>query len=301
MSAILNFINNVLHTEPIAILVDGLFWFAILLFGFPLAGVAALIKMFFDIFCFFFAEGDIDPRTTMSGKHKRELGIVITGCDSGFGQALALSLSAKGFVVFAGCLCSESLEQFQDEPQAIPFLLDVTSDKSASDAYKLVSDWLYASGSSKKKKRHLHALVNNAGIARVGPIDWANMSDFKAAMDVNCLGMVRCVKVFLPIFKWQAAEGIYSDARIVNMISMAGLFSAGYGLSPYMCSKHAADAFTCNLQIEMKAFNVKVTALNPTFHETPMANASSIKKQMYAIWSRCSKEQRKEYGEGTNM
>ena len=259
--------------------------------------------MAFDLLSYFLAGSDINPREMQ--KQKIEFAVLITGCDSGFGKALAFSLTKRGFVVFAGCLHKESLAQFKKEALVKPFLLDVTNDKSVENASKMVSEWLSSSTTSSsakssalKKERYFHALVNNAGIARLGLIDWAKTSDFKQAMDVNFLGQVRCVKAFLPIFKQQSAEQLYSDARIINMVSMAGLFSGGSGFSPYVCSKHAADAFTCNLQIEMKAFNVKVTAINPTFHGTQMANASTNEKLLHDVWNGCSKEQREEYGEG---
>lgn len=295
LASILNFVNNVLHTELIAILLDGLFWIVILLVGFPLAAFVALIKMCCDVTSHFLRGKDVDPK---SSRKNQEYCVVITGCDSGFGKELVSPLVDRGFTVFCGCLQKESFQCFQDEPLAIPFHLDVTSDQSVADAFKLVTSWMNAS----KKKRYLHALVNNAGILRVGLVDWAKLSDFKAAMDVNYVGMVRVCKGFLPIFQQQAADKAYFDARIVNMISMAGLFSGGgVGLSPYFASKHAADAFTCNLQLEMKPYDVKVIALNPTFHSTPMADPNIAEKQMRSVWNSCPGAQREEYGEGKSM
>lgn len=296
VATVLNFINDVLHIEPIAILVDGVYWTTILLFGFPLAGVVALIKMaVFDVLSYVFRGDDIDPKTSNDGQ---QLAVLITGTDSGFGRELVAPLTARGFTVFCGCLHKESFVYFQKDPLAIPLHLDVTNDKHVAEAYKLVSEWLDNGSGSNNRNRHLHALVNNAGICRVGLIDWAKFSDFKACMDVNYFGMVRCVKQFLPIFKRQAAGKTYHEARIVNMVSMAGLFDGGGLFCPYVASKHAADAFTCNLQVEMKVFNVKVTAVNPTFHATPMANETTCLRQLEAVWNNCTSAQREEYGEG---
>jgi NAD(P)-dependent dehydrogenase (short-subunit alcohol dehydrogenase family) len=294
LAMILNFFNNLLHIEVISILADGFFWVIILLVGFPLAAVVALVRMIWQVITHFVGGGDVDPKALKT----TELAVLVTGCDSGFGKDLVPVLTAKGFTVFCGCLHATSLTQYQDDPLAAPLVMDVTSDKSVTDAYEKVSEWLSSTGSG-KQNRHLHALVNNAGIAHGGFIDWRKMSDFEASMDVNYFGMIRCVKQFLPIFKQQAADRTYSDARIVNMISTAGFFSGGAGLLPtYASSKHAADVLTANLRLEMKYFGVKVIAINPSFHRTPMADRNAVGRQLDDIWKNMPVAQREEYGEG---
>jgi NAD(P)-dependent dehydrogenase (short-subunit alcohol dehydrogenase family) len=112
---------------------------------------------------------------------------------------------------------------------------------------------------------------------------------------VNYMGIVRCCKGFLPILKKQAIEKTHTDARILNVISMAGLV-AGPGMTPYFASKHAALAFTAGLRMELKAFGIQVSAVNPSFHETPLVN--SIDDLVTSVWEGLSEEKRKEYGEG---
>jgi short-subunit dehydrogenase len=110
------------------------------------------------------------------------------------------------------------------------------------------------------------------------------------------MGLVRCCKSFLPIFKKQAIEKTHTDARILNVISMAGII-AGPGMTPYFASKHAALAFTTGLRMELKAFGIQVSAVNPAFHETPLVN--SIGDTLTSVWEGLPEEKRKEYGEGT--
>jgi NAD(P)-dependent dehydrogenase (short-subunit alcohol dehydrogenase family) len=290
--AVLNIFNDLLHAEPVSIVADCVFWLVILLVGFPLAAVVVFIRMIWQVISFFAGRKNIiDPKQT----NKQDLAVFITGCDSGFGRELVAPLTARGFTVFCGCLHTSSFQHFKDDSLAIPIQIDVTSDKSVADAYKFVSTWL-AGGS--KRKRYFHALVNNAGVFRMGLIDWAKMNDFKATMDVNYFGIIRCVKEFMPIFKKQAATASYSDARIINMTSMAGMFLGGDCFTPYVASKHAADALTDCLRLEMIPFGVHVTCINPTFHGTPMANLRTLDLSIGKVWDALSSTVRDDYGKG---
>lgn len=219
--ATLNFLNNLVHIEPICIVVDLIFWLVVFLVGFPVAAVVALVRGLCLFLGYFIGPSDLDPKIS---KSTEEYAIVITGCDTGFGRELVEPLTARGYTVFAGCLRKDSFGNFGNDPLVTPILLDVTNDKSVNDAFKVVSSWLAGGGN---KKRFMHALVNNAGVGIPTLIDWAPLSDFKTCIEVNYLGMVRTVKAFMPIFQNQAAERTYSDARIVNMVSMAGKY-------PYM-------------------------------------------------------------------
>lgn len=87
--------------------------------------------------------------------------------------------------------------------------------------------------------------------------------------------MVRTCKAFLRIFKDQApldSPHHYAHARIINMISGAGLNAVGTpALAGYEASKNAVEAFTASLRWEMeKLWNVQVVAVNPSFHDTAM-------------------------------
>jgi NAD(P)-dependent dehydrogenase (short-subunit alcohol dehydrogenase family) len=105
------------------------------------------------------------------------------------------------------------------------------------------------------------------------------------------------VKAFLPIFKMQAAEQTYGDARIMNVISMAGMLSAGgLATSPYEVAKHAAEAFTDGLRLEMKMFGVDVIAVNPSFHKTPLI--ADVRRQLEKVWADLDQKVKEEYGQG---
>jgi NAD(P)-dependent dehydrogenase (short-subunit alcohol dehydrogenase family) len=104
-------------------------------------------------------------------------------------------------------------------------------------------------------------------------------------------------KAFLPIFKQQAIGRTYGDSQIVNMVSMAGMLSAGgIALPAYEVSKNAAEAFTDALRLEMKMFGVKVVSVNPSFHSTPLV--SDTQKKLKEAWENMSPDLQKEYGHG---
>ena len=159
-----------------------------------------------------------------------------------------------------------------------PILLDVTKDEQVQTAKQVVQDWLKPESSSSTTKRYLHAIVNNAGIGKIGYIDWIDLTDYQQCMDVNCYGHIRMVKTFLPIFKSQAVQlskekyktASFYAPQIINVISMAGTSRGGLALSPYEVSKTAAEAFTDGLRIEMKMWNVRVIDINPSFHTTAL-------------------------------
>jgi len=286
----LHHLNNIAHKRPLSYIVDGIFWAVVLLVGGPVAAVGVAILTVYRILSFLLRNigfGLIKPKKNNTQK----LAVIVTGCDSGFGRDLASSLLKEGFVVFCGCLRKESMKDFEKEENAVPLLMDVTKDADVDKAAKKVSDWISA-----EEDRFLHALVNNAGVGTPGLADWLPLSEFQKMMDVNYFGMVRSCKKFFPIFKRQALKKIYADARIVNMVSMAGIVSGGLFAVGYEASKHAAEVFTTNLRLETNGLGLHVTVINPSFHRTPITK--DMTANMKKTWQALTPEKRKEYGEG---
>jgi hypothetical protein len=196
-------LNALLHKEPMASIAYGLYWSTFFLLVTPLAVIFLLIQLLVNLGLWFFGKNNVrayHPKEVPD----MELAVVVTGCDTGFGKEIASVAAKEGFVVFAGCLKAESLRQFNDTTRIHPFLLDVTSDKSAARAVKEFEGWLHEddedTGTSKhhvhfrpsndgyakrksKRKRVLHALINNAGVGTGGEVDWLEMSAFQKDMD----------------------------------------------------------------------------------------------------------------------
>ncbi|KAG7354053.1 short-chain dehydrogenase/reductase family protein [Nitzschia inconspicua] len=304
-------LNAWLHKPPVDVIAHGIYWCVVLMFGAPFLGMAALWISIFQatVWCIqtyytYFSWG----RTVLgqaqaiseSSGEPVELAIVVTGCDTGFGKDLALQLAEKGFVVFVGCLQENSTKLFGQSDKLRPILLDVTKDDRVTAAAKSVTEWL--SSSSTTSKRYLHAIVNNAGIGKIGYLDWLNLSDFEQCMNVNCWGHVRMTKAFLPIFKQQAAAQINQNTKmsfyapqIMNMISMAGTCHGGLSAMPYEVSKTAALAFSDGLRLEMKPWGVHVVDVNPSFHTTPLAT-NIFEGLQHDIWEPLPDQLKEEYG-----
>lgn len=177
--------------------------------------------------------------------------VVITGCDSGFGEMAAVHLSGLGYHVVAACMTVAGRDRMQ-VLVARAVLCDITKD---DDVAKLVSA---TEDLCKAKDYRVWALVNNAGIAIGGPLDWISMDVYQKVMDVNFFGHVRVTKSMLPLLKQQR------HSRVINISSVAGLYCSA-NLSAYGASKHAIEGFMKSVREELKPWYIYVSNINPGF------------------------------------
>lgn len=282
------YINKFLHTEPFSFIFYGIFWSGVLIIVYPVVGILLLIISMLKVIKYLHSP---KAKVVDAKNGDKELAVYITGCDSGFGKDLAFALYDKGFIVFPGCLSEDGMKQFEGMANMFPIKVDVTKDEHTNEAATYISKWLQQPSS--KKQRVLHCIVNNAGIGNLGLIDWLDLSTFRKVMDVNCFGTIRTVKSFFPIFKKQVFEKSHPEARIVNVTSLAGLMS-NTGACAYSSSKHAAEAFTACLRLELQAFNIPVVSVNPSWHQTPLSDSTGAK--LDDVWNDLSPEVQEEYG-----
>jgi NAD(P)-dependent dehydrogenase (short-subunit alcohol dehydrogenase family) len=120
-----------------------------------------------------------------------------------------------------------------------------------------------------KAASNIDALVNNAGVERTGSIEELPMSEFRAVMETNYFGALRCVKAVIPHMRRRRS------GCIVNVTSVAGRVSTS-PLGPYAASKFALEAVSEALAQEMKAFNVRVAIVEPGIIDTPMAHEIEV-------------------------
>ncbi|XP_068234784.1 D-beta-hydroxybutyrate dehydrogenase, mitochondrial-like isoform X2 [Palaemon carinicauda] len=180
--------------------------------------------------------------------------VLVSGCDSGFGHAAALHLHKKGFRVFAGCLQAdtngEGARKLKDiDPERLHVLqLDVSKQDDINQALKFVSGTL-------KDNEVLWGVINNAGIAIYGAVEWVSMASFKRVCDVNLFGTVALTKACLPLIR--KAKG-----RVVNVSSARGRMTSPLGTT-YEATKYAIEGFSDGLRKEMKAWGVDVCIIEP--------------------------------------
>jgi NAD(P)-dependent dehydrogenase (short-subunit alcohol dehydrogenase family) len=187
--------------------------------------------------------------------------ILITGTNSGIGLATTLELARSGHRVYATmrnpARAGELSNQVVREGLPVSILtMDVDSDESVEECFA----GIYG------RAEHIDVLVNNAGIERHGSIEELPMDDFRAAMETNYFGALRCIRQVVPHMR-EAGSGC-----IVNVSSVAGKIACS-PLTPYMASKHALEALSEALAGEMKPFGVRVAIVQPGIIETAMPKA----------------------------
>ncbi|NWS89657.1 RDH16 dehydrogenase, partial [Toxostoma redivivum] len=214
----------------------------------------------------------------LSEKH-----VLITGCDSGFGNLLARQLDARGLRVLAACLTDSGAAQLRaaTSNRLQTVLLDVTSSKSIADVTAWVRERVGDQG--------LWGLVNNAGIAiPTAPNEWLTKEDFVKVLNVNLVGLVEVTLSLLPLLR--RARG-----RVVNVASVMGRVSFfGGGYCP---SKYGVEAFSDSLRLEMRNFGVKVCVIEPGYFKTMITNVENLEKNFHTIWKKLPEEIKTSYGE----
>lgn len=210
--------------------------------------------------------------------------VLITGCDSGFGNESAKRFDRIGCHVFAACFTDKGRESLQQEcsDRLHAIKLEVTKKESIQEAYEYVKAHL-------PKGQGLWGVINNAGISgKYGPNEWLSLKDYHEVLDVNLYGVINVTMTFLPLVK--KARG-----RIVNTSSMFGRFSMPLYLH-YNLSKCGVEAFTDGLRRSMRQWGVKVTVVEPGVHKTPMASVQNYRKCFTAAWDEAPPEAKEEFG-----
>jgi len=170
--------------------------------------------------------------------------ILVTGASSGLGRMIVEALAAKGHRVYAGARKQADLDSLNAIDNIEAVRLDVTIQSEIDAAVELIT-----------KQGSLHAIVNNAGVGMMGPLIELEEKDLDFVLGVNVYGPFRITKAFAPLL-------IESKGRVVNIGSISGWQSrAFYGA--YSMSKHAVEAYTDALAIELDKFDVKVSVIDP--------------------------------------
>jgi NAD(P)-dependent dehydrogenase (short-subunit alcohol dehydrogenase family) len=171
--------------------------------------------------------------------------VLITGTSSGIGLRMTELLSQNGFFIYAGVRTPEDYARLNalDNVQAIQ--LDVTIQSEIDKAVEFI----------RSEGKGLYGLINNAGVAVMGPLIELSEEEMDFQLDVNLFGPYRITKAFAELL-------IESEGRIMNVSSISGILS-GQLLGAYSMSKHGVEAYTDALAAELQRFNVKVAAVEP--------------------------------------
>lgn len=187
---------------------------------------------------------------------------LITGCNSGFGFLTALELARRGDVVFATMRNLGKAEplrrQALDEGLDISIVdLDVRDEGSVRAAV----------GKIHAEAGRIDALVNNAGVAAVGPLEEFDDAAVLKVFDTNVFGILRVTRAVLPIMRAQAS------GTIVNISSTSGLAVFPFcGL--YAASKHAVEALSESLYHEVEPFGIRMVIVEPGLFRSELGRNS---------------------------
>ena len=185
--------------------------------------------------------------------------IFITGGASGLGRALAERYARAGWRVCIGDLdverCAEVLAAIRvHSPHSQALACDVTRE----DALQAAADWL------QREWGGVDVVVNNAGVAQMGGIAETTLDDWRWAVDINLLGVVRGCRVFAPLLRTQGG------GQLVNIASMAGLVHMPQAAA-YNATKASVVALSETLQLELEPDNIRVSVVCPAFFRTGLA------------------------------
>ncbi len=182
--------------------------------------------------------------------------VVITGTSTGIGQACSLYLDHLGYQVFAGVRKQTDAEtlQKQGSERLRPVFIDVTQPDSIKTASQIITDAVGSSG--------LTGLINNAGIAIGGPLEFIPLDDLRKQLEVNVIGPVAVTQAFLPLIRQK-------KGRIINISSISGRVAIPF-VGPYAASKFSLEAITDSLRLELKPWGIEVVSIQPGAIATPI-------------------------------
>jgi 2-deoxy-D-gluconate 3-dehydrogenase len=199
---------------------------------------------------------------------------IVTGGNTGLGQAYAVALAKAGadlFIVTHNAKWDETKELIEAEGKRVEFY---KTDLSKKENIKpLVDECINRYGK-------IDILVNNAGIIRRAPLLEYKDEDWEAVMNINLNAVYYLSKEVAPLMIKQGS------GKIVNVCSMLS-FQGGKFVPPYTASKHGVAGITKAFANELACHNIQINAIAPGYIET--ANTAPIradKKRNEEILSR---------------
>ena len=195
--------------------------------------------------------------------------VLITGATDGLGKALALLLAERGYRVFAAGRSAEKLAQLDAaaREKKVPLesvALDVCSDDSVKRGVEHVLG----------KAGAIDVLVNNAGLNYTAAVEDLSMEAWRAQFETNFFGVLRVTRAVLPQMRERRS------GRILMMSSISGLVTAPTQ-GAYSSSKHALEALSNALRMELYPFSIPVVLIEPGYIVTGIGKAAAELSKPY--------------------
>jgi len=183
---------------------------------------------------------------------------LITGVTSGFGHAIALRLAGLGYNLVITGRRAERLEKLAKQirsdysVEVLPLCFDVRDNDACTKAIQSLS----------APFKQIDLLINNAGLAAgASPFQESDLADYDKMIDTNVKGLLYMTKLVVPGMIEQ------QSGHIINISSIAGIEVYPNG-SVYCASKHAVNAITKGLRLDLVKHGIKVSSVSPGMAET---------------------------------
>ena len=181
--------------------------------------------------------------------------VLITGCSSGFGRAAAIAFAARGDDVVATMRNTTKADGLGDIDGITVDQLDIVDAESRASA---IARTLERFG-------RIDVLVNNAGVSALGPAEEIPEQVMRDQFETNFFGPFALMREVLPSMRAN------STGRIVNVTSIGAIMTSGF-YSDYCATKHALDALSLGMDIELQQFGIRVATVVPGGFTTSMAS-----------------------------
>ena len=180
-----------------------------------------------------------------------------------FGEATALMCAKAGAAVALGARRSDRIEALAQRIEAeggaaTAITVDVAAEAQARGFVVAAHERL----------GRIDALINNAGVMLLGPVEGADTEQWRRMIEVNCLGLLYCTHAALPLMREQGS------GHIVNVSSVAGR-RASLGAGVYNMTKWGVTGFSEALRQEALHSNIRVTIVEPGFVETELLDQNA--------------------------
>ena len=170
---------------------------------------------------------------------------LVTGGSSGIGEATALRLQELGYTTYAAARRVERMEHLTTSGIR-PLAMDVTDDESMQSGVEQIL----------AEEGRIDVLVNVAGYGSYGALEDVPLSEARNQVEVNLFGAARLTQLVLPRMRDQRS------GTIVNITSMGGKIYTPLG-AWYHATKHALEALSDCLRMELKSFGIDVVVIEP--------------------------------------
>jgi NAD(P)-dependent dehydrogenase (short-subunit alcohol dehydrogenase family) len=171
--------------------------------------------------------------------------VLISGCSTGIGRALAIEFSARNWRVFATARKQAAIDDLKTQNVEI-CALDVTNEKSITTCVDSIM----------AKAGRIDVLINNAGLLLIGPLIELDAGELRHQFETNVIGLASLVRAVAPHMIGR------KSGKIVNISSISGVLPTPFA-GAYCSTKAAVTALSESLRMELAPFGIQVVTVQP--------------------------------------